>query len=99
MGQITLVDSTQRDEACRLGLVAALEKKSQPTFDTSDCTLLIYCDGFGFQTIDGGFPEIVRRAALAVARPPFARIITIHERVEGGDGHQDITWAQWMQIN
>jgi hypothetical protein len=95
LGRVTAIGPSQRDNACVLGLAVALKRKSRSTYNTEHCTLLVYCDGYGIQTIDGEFPSIVAHAAASVARPPFARIYAAHEIKYKREGIQDMTWLRW----
>jgi len=95
MGECVLISGAQRDMACVRGLTSALARKVVPAYVSEDCWLRVYCEGFGFQTIDGEFPGIVKAAAASVSKPAFQRVFAFHERLEGGDGFQEMTSLEW----
>lgn len=91
IGSVAVLSDAKRVNACERGLTDAIARKLEPDYPSTNCDLLIYCDGFGMQTIDGEFPSLVARVSSRSSRPPFNRIFAFHEIEVASDGLQELT--------
>ena len=74
-GEIDVISSEERDNACRRGLEAAIANKT--LHDGSGCTLVVLAQGFYAQLLDKSALEFLVDTVLAKQSPTFDEVCVL----------------------